>query len=78
MMNKNFIKALNIVRKKLRNDDEIFFAYKANIAMAFFDACYWYKKKNNKKVLSNSDIHKCANEAAKNFLNLWIEKDNGE
>ena len=61
------------LQKALKEDPELYFAYQSNIAMPFVDHCYWYKKKNNKKSLSQKDIHIIANEAAKQFLDLLIK-----
>jgi len=58
--------------KNLKNDKDLYYAYQANIAMAFTDEAYNYKKKTNKKYLNQDDMHVIANEAAKNFLNLLI------
>jgi hypothetical protein len=59
--------------KNLKNDKDLYYAYQANIAMAFTDEAYNYKKKTNKKYLNQDDMHLIANEAAKNFLNLLIK-----
>jgi len=61
------------LKKQLKINTELYYGYQANIAMSFVDACDNFKRKNNKKTLSNQDIHYVANEAAKNFLNLLIK-----
>ncbi len=66
-------KELKIVTETINSDRELFYSYQSNIAMAFVDSCANLKKKSNKKYLNSQDIHKAANEAAINFLNLWIK-----
>ena len=61
------------LQKALKEDPELYYSYQSNIAMPFVDCCYNYKKKNNKKSLSQKDIHIIANEAAKQFLDLLIK-----
>ena len=63
-------KAVNVLTKAIKNDSELYYAYQANIAMAFkdeYDRC-------PAKYKNQTNIHKIANIAAKNFLNLWIKK----
>ena len=67
-MASKFEKALNVVREEIRNDEELFHAYQANIAMAFVDEY----KRNNSKYKNDTDIHEIANTAAKVFINMWI------
>ena len=59
--------------KQLKNDPELFRAYKDNIAMAFKDTYHNYKKASRAKYLNKTDIHAIANNAAINFLNLLIK-----
>ena len=61
--------------KTLKEDPELYRAYKDNIAMAFKDTYYNYKKRVNKDsdYLNFKDIHIIANEAADNFLKLLIK-----
>lgn len=59
--------------KKLREDPELYRAYQANIAMAFKDEYYNYKKTSRAKYLNRRDMHAVANNAAINFLNLLIK-----
>ena len=54
---------------ELRSDEGYYYSWQSNIAMAFFDEYY----RNNKRYKNKDDIHKIANEAAKNFLNLLIK-----
>jgi len=67
-------KEVKVVTKAIDSDRELFYSYQANIAMSFVDSCYWKKRKSKKKYLSSKEIHEAANEAAINFLNLWIKK----
>ena len=69
-----FVKSLKIVREHIRDDEELFFGYQSNIAMAFVDEMQRSKEKHNKQSLNKSEIHIAANEAAKNFLNMWIKQ----
>ena len=71
-----FKKAIKRVMKELREEEGYYYSWQANIACAFQDACRQYKKKNNKKALSNGDIYKISNTAAKEFLNLLIREVN--
>ena len=68
-------KAVRILIKELRKDEGYYHSWQSNIAMAFKDKYYSYKKKKNKRWLNQRDIHEIANESAKNFLNLLM-KDN--
>jgi len=68
-----FNKVFKYFCKELRGDEELYYSYSANIAMSFKDECYKYKKNNNKKYLSQEDIHIIANTASQNFLNLLIK-----
>lgn len=61
--------ALKILIKNLKNDDEYYYSYQANMAMAFYDEYC----KNKKRWKNRQDIHHIANEGAKNFLNLLIK-----
>ncbi len=65
-----FQKAFEVFQEGLRNDAELYYAYQANIAMAFYDE---YRRAGNN--LSHQKVHKVANQAAKNFLNLLIKKE---
>lgn len=60
--------------EKLKTDPELFYAYQANIAMAFKDEYYNYKKFTKNKYMNEADIHVIANNAAINFLNLLIKE----
>ena len=60
--------AVQTLTKSLREDKDFYYSYQANIAMAFKDEY----DRSQKKYKNKTDIHKIANQAAKNFLNLWI------
>ena len=60
---------MEIVTEGIKNDPELYYAYQANIAMAFKDE----HRGDIKKYKNKNDIDILANNAAKNFLNLWIK-----
>ena len=60
--------------KALKKDKELRHAFHANIAMAFYDNYYWYKKKTGKKVVSSEDIHAIGNKGAEYFLQLLCDE----
>lgn len=64
----SFEEANKIVREEILRDEELFYAYQANIAMAFKD--HWERMPHE----NYEDIHNVANEAAKYFLRLWCVK----
>ncbi len=57
---------------KIKNDPDIYRAWKDNIAMAVKDEFYHFKKK--KKHVSLADMHIIANAAAKYFLDSLFNK----
>ena len=65
-----FSDALTIVRKHLKEDEDLYFTYQCNIALSFYDKYTDCKKKYKNK----GDIHDIANVAASNFLDLLIRK----
>jgi hypothetical protein len=66
--------AVKIVTKEIKADKELYRSYQDNIAMAFKDTYAQHKKTMNKKwYVSNQDVHKIANKAAKYFLDLWCK-----
>jgi len=67
-------KAVKTLRKALKNDTDLYYAYQANIAMQFKDEYSRKRKLKNYEYLNNDDIHEIANTAAKTFLNLLIKK----
>jgi len=66
--------------KMLREDPELYYAYQANIAMAFKDNMDWAATKvecgedNVSYTVSREQLHTIANDAAKYFLNLLIKE----
>lgn len=62
------------IESQIRKDKGLFEAYQANIAMSFVDHVYYWKKFHKKNYLSGSNVHKIANDAAKNFLNMWLNR----
>lgn len=65
-------KAVKTLCKSLKKDPEFFYAYQANIAMQFKDE--YARRRKEKRYLNNTDIHEIANDAAKSFLELLIQK----
>jgi hypothetical protein len=65
-----FHKALDIVRNDIKEDPELYYTYQSNIAMAFYDEYY---RLDIRKYKNKATIHEITNNAAKNFLNLWIK-----
>jgi len=61
-------RAVRKLTKALRKDEEFYYTYQANIAMAIKDEF----NKRKKPYTSQSDMHEIANTGAKNFLNLFI------
>ena len=61
-------KAVKVLTKAIKSDNELFLSYRANIAMAFVDE-YDNTAKDNRI----GDIPEIANAAAINFLNIWIK-----
>ena len=61
----NIKRAIKILTKKLVKDQDYFYGFQSNIAMAFVDEF----NRSNKKYKSKDDIHQIANQAAINFLN---------
>lgn len=55
--------------KQLKDDPGYRIGWTSNIAMAYKDTLYQYKKKNNKKYLNQNDYHIIANQAAEYFIN---------
>jgi len=65
-MKTEFKKHLDQVRKTLKEDKELFETYKANIAMQFQDECF-------RAGIKFPQLHEIANNAAQNFLDLWLK-----
>lgn len=61
--------AVTQLRKDLKYDDGLYISYRANIAMAFKDE-FGRQCKNGR--VNKKQLHNIANQAADNFLNLFI------
>lgn len=59
--------AIRLLRRELAKDEELFFAYQSNIAMAFYD-----EMMKEELFISRDVVFRVANQAAINFLNLFI------
>jgi len=73
--------AMRVLQKHLREDKSegsYYYSWQANIAMAFVDNYRWEENKSDygdiMREVPYEVIHKVANEAAKNFLNLLIKE----
>lgn len=66
--NSKISNAFKIVFDTIKKDKELYYAYQANIAMAFKDEYHRCKKKHK----NLKDIHEIANKAACYFLNLLL------
>jgi hypothetical protein len=64
--------AVNVLSKALANDKDLYYAYQSNIAMPFVDA--FHNAKLPSHPIANDMIHKIANIAAKQFLDLLIKE----
>lgn len=60
-------KAVQTLAKALKKDEDLYFGYQSNIAMAFFDEA------GRNKLYSSKLLH-ISNVAAQNFLNLFISQ----
>ena len=67
-------KAVKTLSKALRNDSELFYAYQANIAMQFKDQYAVKRKEKGYSYMNTDDVHEVANDAAKSFLALLIDR----
>lgn len=60
--------AVNFLTKKLKRDKDFYRTYQCNIALQFFDEV------NRRKIKIEPDkLMEISQNAAKNFLDLWIE-----
>jgi len=59
---------VQVVTNAIKNDPELYYAYQASIAMAFKDEWSNHNNDPSMRLL----VHEVANQAAKNFLDLWI------
>jgi hypothetical protein len=73
-MNNKLKKPAKKLCKSLKEDNEYFNFWQANIAMQFVDEYAKALKDKKYGYLNQSDIHCIANDAAMNFLNLSIKK----
>lgn len=65
---------IGILVATLKSDPEYRRAWKDNIAMAFKDNYYQYKKGKKKATMNAEDIHIVANNAADYFLKLVCDE----
>ena len=65
-------KAVKTLRKGLKKDPDLYYAYQANIAMQFKDEYSRTRKDKMHGYINNEDVHQIANKAAKAFLDLLI------
>lgn len=70
--------AVKVLADALKKDNDFYYAYQANIAMAFKDKVYQYQRKHGKRSLSQKDYHVIANDAAKGFLDSLIYQTDNE
>lgn len=68
-----FKEACDKVRKTIKKDDDLYFGYQSNIAMAMYDEIRRLKKLKPNIRINNSDLLESANRAAQNFLDMWIK-----
>lgn len=66
--------ATHILFEALKRDNQLYYAYQANIAMAFKDEYDRQAKSRHYIDLNKIDIHEVANTAAKYFLDQLIEQ----
>jgi hypothetical protein len=62
-----FKDAYDVMAKTLSEDKDLYYAYQSGIAMSFWDAVV-------RAGYRFPDLHKISNEAAKEFLDLFIAK----
>lgn len=60
---------VKVLTKQIREDEGLYIAYQANIAMAFQDEVERNKIRINKELL-----HKISNQAAINFIEMWCKR----
>lgn len=63
-----FQEALKVFTKELRRDKELYRAYQANIAMAYYDCAHWEGSRD-----SSAKRHAIGNRAADHFLKLLLK-----
>ncbi len=62
--------AVDALRKDLREDEELYYAWQSNIAMSFVDEA----RRTLGEDIDYDILHEIANTAAKNFLDLLIKE----
>jgi len=62
--------AVKVLTKALKDDKDFYYGYQSNIAMAFYDEFRRFSDK-----VGRNTLHKISNNAAKNFLSMWILED---
>jgi len=60
--------AVETLVKALEKDENFYYSYQANIAMAFQDEYH----RSTKRYKNRHEVHRIANNAAKHFLNLFM------
>jgi Tfp pilus assembly protein PilF len=65
----NVQKAVKTLTKALRKDSDFYQSYQSNIAMAFQD-----EVNRNNIDIDYDKLHKISNNAAINFMNMWIKE----
>ena len=70
---KEYQDALKIVAERIQDDPDLKLGYVANIAMSFLDYEHHYRKSLGKRYLNRQDKHTIANNAAVNFMDLWLK-----
>lgn len=70
--------AIDLLRESFQDKSpgSYYYSWQSNIAMAFKDRFHQYVKEEatNEVIVMDYDLHKIANDAAKNFLDLLIKK----
>lgn len=69
--------SINVLMKALREDQGLYIAYQANIAMAFYDEFNQQMSEREdftKWLLQEGGLHKIANDASTNFLKLLTDR----
>jgi hypothetical protein len=73
-MDSKLKEAVEVLVNALKIDKGYRIGWQANIAMAFKNECYRYEE----GAFTEVDIHRIANEASNNFLNLLCKDANKE
>lgn len=73
-----FSEALEALKKSFlegQDENSTYYVWQSNIACAFVDAAQKYFESEGSYLMTQHDLHKISNEAAKNFLNRVCEPD---